>query len=275
MRPHPPDPTLPASRVPPALIGAGAVHAAALASVLAAPSTWPWALGAAALSHGVITALTLRPRTQLLGPNLVRLPPRLAQHGEVALTLDDGPDPDVTPAVLDLLEAHGASASFFCIGERVERHAELARDIVRRGHAVENHSQRHRHDFALLGPAAYRAELLTSQQRIGAVTGRTPRFFRAPAGFRNPFLWPQLGAAGLQLASWTRRGFDVRDGDAQRVLRRLTRGLAAGDILLLHDGHCARTAQGVPVVLQVLPALLELLRARGLRGVALPADAGA
>ncbi len=275
MSPHPSDPAAPAWRLPPALTGVGAVHAAALGTVLAAPSAWPWALGAAALSHGVITALTLRPRTQLLGPNLVRLPPAQSRHGEVAITLDDGPDPEVTPAVLDVLETHGASASFFCIGERVERHPALAREIVRRGHTVENHSQRHRHDFALLGPAAYRAELITSQQRIGAVTGRAPSYFRAPAGFRNPFLWPQLGAAGLQLASWTRRGFDARDGDAQRVLRRLSRGLAAGDILLLHDGHCARTAQGVPVVLQVLPALLELLRARGLHGVALPAGAGA
>ena len=275
MAPHPSDPAAPASRLPPALAGVGAVHAAALAGVLAAPATWPWALGAAALSHGVITALTLRPRTQLLGPNLVRLPPRQSMHGEVAITLDDGPDPEVTPAVLDLLDAHGAKASFFCIGERVDRHPALAREIVRRGHGVENHTQRHRHDFALLGPRAYRAELSLSQRRIGEATGRAPRYFRAPAGFRNPFLWPQLAAEGLLLASWTRRGFDTRDGDAQRVLRRLTRGLAAGDILLLHDGHCARTAQGAPVVLQVLPALLEVLRARGLRGVALAAGAGA
>ncbi|OIQ89870.1 bifunctional xylanase/deacetylase precursor [mine drainage metagenome] len=271
---RPTDPDAPAWRLPPALTGAGAVHAAALATVLAAPTAWPWALGAVALSHGVITALTLRPRTQLLGPNLVRLPPHQCRHGEVAITLDDGPDPEVTPAVLDVLDAHAAKASFFCIGERVDRHPALAREIVRRGHTVENHSQRHRHHFALLGPKSYRAELNSSQQRIAAATGRAPSYFRAPAGFRNPFLWPQLGAAGLQLASWTRRGFDTRDGDAQRVLRRLTRGLAAGDILLLHDGHCARTPQGDPVVLQVLPALLDVLRSRGLRAVALP-DAGA
>ena len=267
--PHAPAPVT-GSRWPPGMRSVGAVHAAALATTLAAPSAWPWALGAAALSHGVITALTLQPRTRLLGPNLVRLPASQALHGEVALTLDDGPDPEVTPAVLDVLDAHGAQASFFCIGTQVERHPALAREIVSRGHMVENHSQHHRHHFALLGPRAYRAELRASQQSIAAATGVAPSYFRAPAGFRNPFLWPELGAAGLQLATWTRRGFDTRDGDAQRVLRRLTPGLAAGDILLLHDGHAARTPQGRAVVLQVLPELLAELRARGLRAVALP-----
>ena len=102
------------------------------------------------------------------------------------------------------------------------------------------------------------------------VTGQRPSCFRAPAGLRNPFLEPVLHRLGLSLVSWTRRGFDTREGDAQRVLARLTRGLAAGDILLLHDGNAARTARGEPVLLEVLPLLLERLRADGLRAVTLP-----
>jgi hypothetical protein len=78
-----------------------------------------------------------------------------------------------------------------------------------------------------------------------------------------------LPRLGLTLVSWTRRGFDTREADPARVLARLTRGLAGGDILLLHDGHARRTAQGVPVVLQVLPALLARCREAGLRPVRL------
>jgi hypothetical protein len=96
-----------------------------------------------------------------------------------------------------------------------------------------------------------------------------PRFFRAPAGLRNPFLDPLLHRRGLRLASWTRRGFDTRQRDSSRVLAALCDDLAAGDILLLHDAHAARTTAGEPVILAVLPALLADIRARGLRPVTL------
>ncbi len=259
-------------RVPPILLGVAGVHGVALAVAVGVPAAWPWALGAALLSHVAVAALSLTPRTRWLGPNLVRLPPGPAARAEVAITIDDGPDPQVTPAVLDILDAHGAKASFFCIGERVARHPELAREIVRRGHRVENHSARHRHDFSLLGPQAQRREVAAGQALIEAAVGVAPCYFRAPAGFRNPWCWPALEQAGLRLASWTRRGFDTRDGDAARVLRRLTDNLAAGDILLLHDGHCAVTAAGTPVILEVLPELLDHLSRRALRAVALPPD---
>ena len=255
---------------PPVLWLVGGVHLLALLAIVASPRDWPWALGAVLLSHAVVTALTLTPRTRWLGPNLVRLPADRAGLGEVALTIDDGPDPRTTPAVLDLLDAHGARASFFCIGERVARYPELARDIVRRGHRVENHTARHRLDFALLGPRACHDEVAGGQALILAATGVAPGYLRAPAGFRNPWCWPALERSGVRLASWTRRGFDTRDGDAARVLARLARGLAAGDILLLHDGHCARTPRGQPVILEVLPPLLKLLRSRSLHAVALP-----
>ena len=102
------------------------------------------------------------------------------------------------------------------------------------------------------------------------LTGRRPTAFRAPAGLRNPFLDPVLHRLGLNLVSWTRRGFDTRERDPARVLARLTRGLAGGDILLLHDGHAARSrSSAAPVVLDVLPPLLAALRDAGLRGVRL------
>ena len=245
-----------------------AVHGAALATVVAQPHWWPWALGALAADHVALTAAGLVPRCKLLGANWTRLPPQAAA-GRVALTFDDGPDPTVTPQVLELLARGRATASFFCIGERVAAHPALVREIVAAGHRVENHSQRHLRRFSLLGPAALQAEVGRAQETIGAVTGRAPSFFRAPAGLRNPFLDPVLQRLSLQLASWSRRGFDTVRADPARVRASLERGLAAGDILLLHDGHAARTAADAPVILEVLPRLLESLESAGLRSVSL------
>lgn len=245
-----------------------ACHVAAAALAWFAP--WP-AAGLLVANHGLIVAATLWPRSRWLGPNVTRLPDAAARRGEVALTVDDGPDPEVTPRVLDLLDQAGAKATFFCIADRVAAHPALAREIVARGHEVQNHTASHRHSFSFLGPRAYAAELGRAQAIVESVVGHRPRFFRAPAGFRNPFLGPVLPRLGLTLVSWTRRGFDTREADAARVLARLTRGLAGGDILLLHDGHAARTAQGRPVIVEVLPRLLDAIRAAGLRPVTLTA----
>jgi peptidoglycan/xylan/chitin deacetylase (PgdA/CDA1 family) len=187
----------------------------------------------------------------------------------VAITIDDGPDPDITPPVLALLEGYGACATFFCIGDRVLRYPDLAQEIVRRGHVIENHSQRHRHNFSLLGPSAMASEVSQAQESIFRVTGSSPKFFRAPAGLRNPFLDPVLARLELRLASWTRRGFDTVSADADAVFRRLANPILPGDILLLHDGHAARTRQGQAVILDVLPRLLDALNARGLKPVTL------
>lgn len=260
----------PARWRPSPLVGASlGLHAAALVSVLARPSAWPWALGAVVADHALLTALGLTPRSQLLGPNWTRLPAAAAARGEIALTLDDGPDPRITPRVLELLEERGARATFFCIGERVQRHADLTREMARRGHAVENHSQRHLHRFSLLGPRGLLAEIERAQDTIGITTGQQPLFFRAPAGLRSPLLDPLLQRLGLQLASWTRRGFDTVSPDPERVLQRLSHHLGAGDILMLHDGHGARSARGVPVVLEVLPRLLSQLKALRLQPIRL------
>jgi peptidoglycan/xylan/chitin deacetylase (PgdA/CDA1 family) len=260
----------------PLLYGSAAVHLAAVAVTLARPRLWPWTLGVVVLDHLLITAAGLWPRSDWLGPNWTHLPAQSAERGDIAITIDDGPDPEVTPRVLDVLAAFEARASFFCVGERVSRYPDLAREIVRRGHSVENHSQRHRHSFSLLGPQGMAAEIGEAQGSIARVTGQNPRFFRAPAGLRNPFLEPILKRLNLQLASWTRRGFDTVNADPEDVYRRLARSLAGGDILLLHDGHAARAgagspAAGTPVILEVLPRLLETLSRRHLRPVTLPA----
>jgi peptidoglycan/xylan/chitin deacetylase (PgdA/CDA1 family) len=255
----------------PLLKASAALHVGAAVLALARPTLWPWALGAVILNHVQLTATGLWPRSTLLGPNLTRLPPAAARRGEIALSIDDGPDPEVTPQVLDLLDEYRAKATFFCVGRRVERYADLAREIVRRGHAIENHSYRHLNYFSLLGPRGLAAEIERAQEAIGIITGRRPVFFRAPAGLRSPLLDPILTRLDLMLASWTRRGFDSVNGDPQSVYARLTSGLAAGDILLLHDGHAARTRSGIPVILEVLPRLLTGIAQSGLIPVRLNA----
>jgi peptidoglycan/xylan/chitin deacetylase (PgdA/CDA1 family) len=246
-----------------------AIHALAGAGLVLAPSLWPQALAALVANHGVLTAAGLWPRSTLLGPNVTCLPASAAARNEIVLTIDDGPDPDATPQVLDLLDAAGAKATFFCIGEEVTRHAALARELVARGHHIENHSQHHLKTFSIFGPARIRREIADAQASIADAVGRAPCYFRPTAGLRNPFLDPVLTELDLQLVSWTRRPFDTRCGDPDLVVARLTRGLAAGDILLMHDGNSAPTAAGKPVILEALPRLLATLRAAGLNSVTL------
>ena len=245
------------------------LHVLALVAVIAEPEQWRWALGTLLANHILLTLIGLWPRSNWLGPNWTRLPAAATARNEIALTIDDGPDPIVTPQVLDMLDRYGAQATFFCIGEKAALHPDLCREIVRRGHAVENHSQHHRHHFSLMGRTGITRELQTAQDTLTTITGQRPLFFRAPAGLRNPFLDPVLAQLGLQLASWSARGFDTRVGDGERVKKKLLHDLRAGAILLLHDGNAARTPDGIPVILEVLPAVLAYAAAANLRFVTL------
>jgi peptidoglycan-N-acetylglucosamine deacetylase len=256
-------------RPTPLIVGSAALSVAALAATTLRPHVWPWALGAIAADHLLLTGIGLWPRSTLLGSNWTRLPAETASRGSVAITIDDGPHPDITPRVLSVLQEHGAQATFFCIGEKVQRYPQLAREIVNQGHTIENHSQRHRHNFALLGPRSLTDEIGRAQENIAAVTGTPPMFFRAPAGVRNPFLDPVLTRLDLQLASWTRRGFDTLSQDGSTVFDKLTRHLGERDILLLHDGHSGRTPSGEPIILDVLPRLLAALATARLRPITL------
>ena len=247
-----------------------ALHAAAVPALFAAPWAWPQVLALLLADHAAMGAFGLLPRSRLLGPNICRLPESAAARGAVALTFDDGPDPAVTPRVLDLLDRHGARASFFCVGRRALAHPTLVHEIARRGHSVENHSFDHSALFAARGLLALRRDLLRAQSVLTATAGVPPRFVRAPFGIRSPLLDPALAGTGLRHVAWTARGRDTVCGNPARVLVRLTRRLAAGDVLLLHDANAAATGTGENVVLAVLPALLAEMAARGLHAVSLP-----
>jgi len=237
--------------------------------LVTAPGYWQLTLGVLASSHALATLAGIWPRSRLLGPNLLRLSASQARAGCVAMTLDDGPHPEVTPQVLDLLDRYHARATFFCVGRKVEEHAEVAREIVRRGHEIGNHTYAHSNAFAFNGPRGMRLEIERGQQAIERITGRLPRLFRAPAGIRSPFLEPVLCRLGLHLTAWTRRGFDTVTADPVRIAQRLTRNLSPGDILLLHDGRSAGNGTGRPAVLEALPRVLEAVARAGLRSAAI------
>jgi peptidoglycan-N-acetylglucosamine deacetylase len=164
----------------PTLHASAALHVGAVVA-LAAGVQWPWAAAAVLTNHALLTGIGLWPRSTLLGPNMLRLSAAQQDSRQVAITIDDGPNPQVTPAVLDILDTWQAKASFFCIGKAVQTYPELAREIVCRGHRVENHSYSHRHYFSLMGIGTLRNEISQAQDVISQITGQQPVYFRAPA----------------------------------------------------------------------------------------------
>jgi peptidoglycan/xylan/chitin deacetylase (PgdA/CDA1 family) len=245
------------------------LHVIAVLTLLLEPALWRWSVSAIFLNQVWISFACLWPRSKLLGQNMVHLPEAAIQRGEIVLTFDDGPAPEVTPKVLAILAAHGVRATFFCIGERAAAHPELCRDIIAAGHTIENHGQRHRNHNAFSGIRGWMKEVGDGQATLEIITGRSPQFYRALAGFRNPFLAQVLHRLGIRLASWTRRGYDTNTADANVVLARLVKNLAAGDILLLHDGNAAKTAGGNAVIIEVLPHLLSAIAKQKLNPVTL------
>ncbi|MEJ7746042.1 MAG: polysaccharide deacetylase family protein [Luteimonas sp.] len=228
------------------------------ASQLAVIALWwrhGWRIGLSALmlSHLLILWGTLRPQSRLFSPVLTRLP---VDEKKVWLTIDDGPSGD-TPAILDLLDAHDAKATFFVIGSRAEKQPDLIREIVRRGHTLGNHSAAHPSAwFWALGPRRMRDEITRCQTILREITGTSPRWFRAVVGMANPFVSAPLKQHGLARVAWSARGFDAVAADAASVVARIERGLRPGAIVLLHEGagH-GRNVETIALLLQRLDAL--------------------
>jgi peptidoglycan-N-acetylglucosamine deacetylase len=256
-------------RPTPAIRASAAFHLGGIAAVAFDPLSWPYVGAVLAGNHALLGIAGMCPRSSLLGPNLRRLPPASVMRREVALTFDDGPHPEVTVRVLDILDRYRAKASFFCVGAKAAARPDLVREIARRGHTIENHSQHHPGIFAAYGLSRLRREIEAAQETLTAIAGRPPCFFRAPAGLRSPLLDPVLARLGLTYVSWTRRGLDTIDASPATVLRRLARGLSAGDVLTLHDRPAARVSRESPVVVRVLPALLDRIGAENLVPVSL------
>ena len=219
---------------------------------------WQVGLPAMVLSHAPFWWATLVPDSALFSPVLRRLP----TSAKVAwLTIDDGPSQD-TPAILDLLDAHDAKATFFLVGERARAQPELVREIARRGHGIGNHSATHPQAwFWALPPRRMREEIERTQATLRDLTGATPQWFRAVVGMANPFVAAVLKAHGMTRVAWSARGYDAFASDPAVVADRIDRQLSPGAIVLLHEG--AKHGRNVEAV----RAVLERLQARGYRTV--------
>lgn len=249
----------------------GGTHLAGAAAIAAQPALWPWAVGAMLGSHALNLAFVLSPATAAFGPVIVTLPPAAAGRGEIALTFDDGPEPEVTPRVLDLLDGTGAHATFFCVGNRALAHPQLVQEIVARGHAVENHGFGHALTFGLYGIGRMARDIGAAQQVLTDITGVAPRYFRAPFGIRTPLTEPALARLGLDCVAWSIRSLDSVDSNPMRVAARVAGSLVPGSIVLLHDGAEVRVTRGTPSVLGALPLVLSRIREHNWRCVTLRA----
>jgi len=194
--------------------------------------------------------------------DILRIPRRLARPAGIGLTFDDGPDPLGTPAVLDALALAGATATFFLVGEQVERYPSVAAEIVGAGHEIALHGYRHLLQLRR-SPRALALDLDRSLEAVGTATGLEPTLFRPPYGV--------FSAVGLELVRrrrwrpllWSKWGCDWRaSATAASVARLATRDLRSGDVVLLHDadhysspGSWRATAGAIPRIADAAEAL--------------------
>jgi peptidoglycan/xylan/chitin deacetylase (PgdA/CDA1 family) len=182
-------------------------------------------------------------------PGLERL-----EDGHAALTFDDGPDPDGTPAVLDALERAGVSATFFVVGEQLARHHALAREARARGHQLALHGATHPH-HERLSPAAARDEVARAVGAFEAATGERATLFRPPYGRFSEHSYEACAKLGLRPVYWSAWGGDWDPIPAARIAELASRDLAPGAIVLLHDSpryavrdSAAPTAEAVALI---------------------------
>jgi peptidoglycan/xylan/chitin deacetylase (PgdA/CDA1 family) len=197
---------------------------------------------AIAACAGLVAYGAVYPRAQIFGRTICRT----NSARKLAITFDDGPNPAMTPQLLDLLERYDAQATFFVIGRYTRECAELVRETAQRGHLVANHTLTHPNLFWRT-PAAICGEMRQTQDAIAAATGSETKWFRPPYGFRNPWVVKTAAQLGMRTVMWSMIPGDWTPQPAERLIGKLRRvgehaqknialASAAGDILCLHDG---------------------------------------
>lgn len=178
----------------------------------------------------------------------------------VALTFDDGPNPDATPAILDALKARGVKATFFILGRHAEQWPDLVRRVADEGHGVANHGYFHR-KLHFKSPAYVRRDLELGTQAIERAANVHPRLFRAPHGFRSPWVTAIARSLGQRTVGWSLGVWDSDRPGAEVIAQRTIDGAKPGSILLLHDGDGydsrgdrMQTARAVPLIVDSLLA---------------------
>jgi peptidoglycan/xylan/chitin deacetylase (PgdA/CDA1 family) len=206
----------------------------------------------------------------------LRLPRRIDDDrggDRVFLTFDDGPHPQGTPAVLEVLAARGAVATFFCVGEQVERYPSLVGEILGEGHVVALHGQRHRCQLRLT-PSQVAADLDGGAETLGRLTGAAPTTYRPPYGIFSPAGLRAARSRGFELLLWSRWGHDWRRFIApEAIAAEATEKLGAGDVVLLHDADHYNASDSWLRTVAALPAICDRIEALGLRADAIRSPA--
>jgi peptidoglycan-N-acetylglucosamine deacetylase len=215
-------------------------------------------LAGAAVVHA-LPAVTARGPARRLTPGLTGE----GRPGGVALTFDDGPDPDGTPAVLETLASLGWRATFFLLGSQVRRYPEIARLVVDAGHEVAVHGTIHRNHL-IRTPPGIRRDLRFAAREITEVTGARLRWFRPPYGVLSAGTFWAARDVGLTPVLWTAWGRDWRAGPPVHIAAEVMSTLRDGGTVLLHDSDCTSRPGSWRSTVGALPLLAARLRARGL-----------
>ncbi len=193
----------------------------------------------------------------------------LELDGGVAITFDDGPHAEGTPAVLEVLEREDAVATFFLVGEQVRANPTLAAEIVAAGHAVQLHGERHRNQLRLT-PRQIAEDLRRGEEAVRAATERATRFYRPPYGIFSTAGLSVVRRSRWEPMLWSRWGRDWTDrATGESVAVKATRGLRGGDVILLHDADHYSDPGSWRATVDALPRIVEAFRRQSLRSVAL------
>ena len=191
-----------------------------------------FAAGSLCAAGGIFSWAAVAPSSQLFGPTIRQTDDK----SSIVLTFDDGPNPAITPALLDLLDRYGARATFFQIGKYARAYPGLTSEVVQRGHTLGNHTESHPR-LVFLSPARIVDELQRCDDALVSATGIRSRWVRPPYGFRGPQLEGAVRrwCGNARVVMWSVSSCDWRPGPADRIIQRL-RHARGGDIVLLHDG---------------------------------------
>jgi peptidoglycan/xylan/chitin deacetylase (PgdA/CDA1 family) len=227
--------------------------------------TAPWyPVLAGVPAAGAVAWGALHPASALFGPVVRRLP----SEQTIALTFDDGPNPAITPQLLDLLDRHDARATFFLIGQFARACPAIVRDIAGRGHTIGNHTETHP-NLLFLSTHQAAAELTNCQRSIAEITGTAPSLMRPPFGARGPQLRAALRNTGLrEVVTWTLMGRDWSPRGKRRLIGRLAR-VQGRDIVVFHDGSHTMLNADRAATLRALDHWLPRWKDKGLRAVSL------
>ena len=221
----------------------------------------PLAVGASAAFLAVLTDGIFRPSSSVLYPTISHGP---RDRPRVALTFDDGPDAEVTPSILDTLEAAGARATFFVIGRHLEKHRGIAMRALREGHELGNHSWMHSYFQNFYRTDQQQSDVERSTRLIQELSGSDAEpLYRPPVGLKSPPLARVAHARQLTVVAWSLHSRDTLARDPDAVAARVLSRIAPGDIVLMHDGH-ERDDKHRHLAAAALPLILRGLCERGL-----------